>query len=111
MDTEVLKKRLGLRLKELRLAKGLRQEDLEKWDVSYRYYGRMERGLVNPTIETLVKLCGIFGVSLSDLFIFLNDSKKFNDDTEAVTMKLVKIMNEGQNAKIKKLKIFLEEII
>ena len=69
MDIDVLKKQLGLRLKELRIAKVLRQEDLDKWDFSYRYYGKLERGMNNPTIETLAKVCEIFGVTLSDLFL------------------------------------------
>ena len=33
MDTENIKKKLGLRLKELRLAKGLKQEDLADYGV------------------------------------------------------------------------------
>ncbi len=32
MDTGDIKRKLGLRLKELRLSKGLRQEDLKAWD-------------------------------------------------------------------------------
>ena len=50
MDTENFKRQLGNRLKLLRTAKGMRQEDLEDLGFSYRYYGRLERGLVNPTL-------------------------------------------------------------
>ncbi len=64
MDKENLKRQLGYRLKALRMAKGLKQEDLETWGFSYRYYGKMERGLVNPTIETLARLCEIFEIDL-----------------------------------------------
>jgi transcriptional regulator with XRE-family HTH domain len=69
MDTDALKRQLGLRLKELRLAKGLKQEDLADYGFSYRYYGKIERGIVNVTLETLARLCEIFEVSLSDLFV------------------------------------------
>lgn len=112
MKSDILKKQLGLRLKQLRLAKGLRQEDLEKWGFSYRYYGRLERGMVNPTIETLARLCEIFGVALSDLFLFLDaDIKTASDEREAVLIKISQLMKENKRNKIRKLKVFLEEIL
>ena len=72
MDVKEVQKQLGLRLRQLRLAKNLRQEDLEKWDFSYRYYGMIERGLINPSLDTLFRLCKIFDVSLYELFRFLD---------------------------------------
>jgi transcriptional regulator with XRE-family HTH domain len=111
MDTEAIKKQLGLRLKELRLAKGLKQEDLGKWEFSYRYYGKLERGLVNPTIETLTKLCDIFNVTLADLFLFMNDNKNPSDEREQVIVKLAKLLKDNRKTKINKLKIFLDNIL
>ena len=70
MEIDRLKRQLGLRVKELRLSKGMKQEDLERWGFSYRYYGKIERGLVNLTLETLERLCKIFEVSLPELFLF-----------------------------------------
>ena len=111
MDIEILKKKLGSRLRELRLAKGLRQEDLEKWDFSYRYYGKLERGLTNPTLDTLVRLCNIFDVSLEDLFLFLDKDKNVSDKNASITFKLAEIIKENNNEKIKKLSVFLDEIL
>jgi len=112
MCSDILKKQLGLRLKQLRLAKGLRQEDLEKWGFSYRYYGRLERGMVNPTLETLSRLCEIFDVALSDLFLFLDSNiETASDEREAVLIKISQLMKENKRNKIKKLKVFLEEIL
>ena len=111
MDIEVVKKQLGLRLKELRLSRGLRQEDLEKWEFSYRYYGQLERGLVNPTIETLTKLCDIFNVTLADLFLFMNDNENPSEEREQVIVKLAKLLKDNRKTKINKLKIFLDEIL
>src|SRR5665647_1735482 len=102
MDIEAIKKQLGLRLKELRLARGLRQEDLEKWEFSYRYYGQLERGLVNPTIDTLAKLCEIFDVTLFDLFLFMNDDKNASDEREKVIVKLAKLLKDNRKTKINK---------
>jgi transcriptional regulator with XRE-family HTH domain len=111
MDIEVIKKQLGLRLKELRLARGLRQEDLEKWEFSYRYYGKLERGFVNPTVETLAKLCDIFDVTLADLFLFMGDDKSASGEKEQVIVKLAKLLKDSRKTKINKLRIFLDEIL
>jgi len=92
MDTENLKRQLGYRLKELRLARNLKQEDLETWGFSYRYYGKLERGLVNPTIETLSRLCQIFQVDLADLFLFLESREIASDDREAVALEVGPLM-------------------
>jgi len=101
MDIEVLKKQLGLRLKELRLAKGMKQEDLEECEFSYRYYGKIERGLVNPTVETLARLCEIFEVSLLDLFAFMKTDGKTSEDHEAVAAKVSQILRGRNYRKIK----------
>ena len=111
MERDDLKTRLGLRLKGLRLEKGLRQEDLEgTYGFSYRYYGKLERGLVNPTLETLARLTDIFGISLSDLFLFLEGDGKASEDREAVALKVGGVL-KGSQAKIRKLKVFLDEIL
>ncbi|SHK68631.1 DNA-binding transcriptional regulator, XRE-family HTH domain [Desulfatibacillum alkenivorans DSM 16219] len=111
MDIENVKKQLGLRLKALRLERGLRQEDMEKWDFSYRYYGRLERGLVNPTVDTLLRLCQIFDVELIDLFGFMDDQGEISDDQAVVTMKMNEIVKSGDAERIRKLRVFLEEIL
>ena len=111
MDISDVQRQIGLRLKELRLAKGLRQEDLERWDFSYRYYGKLERGVVNPTLDTLIRLCEIFDVTLTDLFMFMENKGLVNDSKEAVVMKLAAILRENKKDKIRKLKVFLDEIL
>jgi len=111
MELENAKKKLGLRLKEIRTARGMRQEDMEKHGFSYRYYGRMERGLVNPTIETLLRLCEIFDITLPDLFAFASESGNVSEDAEAVAMKVAEVFRRGDLKKIAKLKVFLEEIL
>lgn len=111
MDIGDVQRQIGLRLKELRLSKGLRQEDLDRWGFSYRYYGKIERGIVNPTLETLIRLCEIFETNLPDLFRFLEINGLPTDDREAVAIKLSKVLGENNKGKIQKLKIFLDEIL
>ena len=111
MHIDALKRQLGLRLKELRVARGLKQEDLEKWGFSYRYYGKMERGLVNPTVETLDRLCEIFEVSLSDLFAFMETDSEASEQREAVAVKVAQLLREKSDKRIRRLKVFLDEIL
>ena len=111
MKTKDIQRQLGLRLRALRLEKGLRQEDLEKWDFSYRYYGMIERGLVNPSLETLTRLCKIFDVRLDELFKFMEVDGLATDEREAVALKITRILKENKKTKIQKLKIFLDEIL
>jgi transcriptional regulator with XRE-family HTH domain len=108
MKADTLQKQLGLRLKQMRIAKGLRQEDLEKWNFSYRYYGRLERGLVNPTLDTLARICEIFGIPLSDLFLFMNTDEKVSEEKEAILVKISQLMKENKKSKLKKLRVFLD---
>lgn len=111
MDINDTQRQIGLRLRELRLAKGLRQEDLEKWDFSYRYYGKIERGLANPTLGTLIRLCEIFDVALMDLFCFMEKDGLTSDERESVAVNVSKILKENEKKQIQKLKVFLDEIL
>ena len=110
MDADRLKKQLGMRLKELRLGRNLTQEDLEGMGFSYRYYGRIERGLANVTIETLSRLCDIFDIDISDLFAFTN-IEEVSEDREAVAVKVGKVLSGKSKIKVKKLKTFLDDIL
>ena len=109
MDIDKIKRRLGIRFKELRLSKGLKQEDLEQWGFSYRYYGKIERGLANLTLDTLIRLCNIFEVSLPELFAFLDNN--VSEDTQRVTVKVARVLKRNNKKQIKKLEVFLDEIL
>jgi transcriptional regulator with XRE-family HTH domain len=70
MDEKVL---LGKRIKELRAARGLSQEQLaEKMGISPKYLSSIERSRENPTLEMLVKLAHGLGVQPVMLFAWLN---------------------------------------
>jgi transcriptional regulator with XRE-family HTH domain len=60
--------RLGVRIRDLRLAHNLSQEQLaERAGVSYKFIGDVERGNGNPTIKWLSAVAQGLGVSLKDL--------------------------------------------
>lgn len=60
---------LGNRLKALRCAKGMTQQELaDKLEISPSAIGMYERGKRDPDHETLTALCRLFGVS-TDYFL------------------------------------------
>ena len=63
-----LRGRVGARLRQLRHARRLTQEQLaERAGLSYKFVGELERGRGNPTLTTLAALSGALGVRLPDL--------------------------------------------
>jgi len=68
---EDTKKRLGRKVKELRLKLGLTQEELaERADLHHNYIGLIEHGKKNVTIHVLQRVAGGLRVELGHLFQF-----------------------------------------
>jgi transcriptional regulator with XRE-family HTH domain len=67
MSQKILEQ-FGNSVRETRLKKGLTQEKLAyKADLSANYLGRIERGQVNPTLETIEQIANALGCSISEL--------------------------------------------
>ena len=63
-------KKLGIKIRQLRVEKELSQLDLSaKSDITLNQIGRIERGEINPTISTLHSLALAFGISVSELLL------------------------------------------
>src|SRR5437773_5367702 len=58
---------IGVRLKRLRLERGLSQRDLSSPGVSYAYISRIEAGARTPSVKALRKLAEKLGVSVEYL--------------------------------------------
>lgn len=60
---------IGERLKELRTARGLSLRELAaQAGVSATLLSQIERAVTDPSLETLRRLAGVFGESVSSLF-------------------------------------------
>lgn len=71
---------VGRRLKEIRIEKGLSQEDLaHEACVGRAAISAIESGTSNPTVLTLASLCAVLGVSLSHLFAPLTMALETSD--------------------------------
>lgn len=68
-----IEERFGERVRELRQAKGLSQEELAfKTGVHRTYLGGIERGERNPSLKNISAIAKALGVTLSELFRFDN---------------------------------------
>lgn len=80
------KKKLGLKIKELRKRKGLTQEELaELIQMEQNSISVMESGRNFPTLGTLEKIAKVLDVNLSDFFDYdyiedINDIKASTED-------------------------------
>ena len=60
---------IGSKIKELRIAKGLTQEELaDRAELSKGFISQLERDLTSPSIATLADILQCLGVSVADFF-------------------------------------------
>jgi len=82
-----IKKEFGMRVRELRKAKGLSQEKLaSQAGVHYNYIGMVERAERNITLENIKKIADGLGVDISALFYF----SSADEDKEKLIAQIVK---------------------
>jgi transcriptional regulator with XRE-family HTH domain len=63
------RKELGKRIREIRKIKGLTQEELgEKANLNYKFVGELERGKVNVSLDSLVRISKALEIYIGDLF-------------------------------------------
>ncbi len=67
MNLEQVMKKLGENVRKMRKKRDLTQENMRDYDFNYRYFQKIEAGLVNPTLGTLLKLSKALKCTLSDL--------------------------------------------
>jgi transcriptional regulator with XRE-family HTH domain len=66
---ETFLKQLGKNVRSIRNAKGLSMETLaNEAEIEYRQLGRIERGEVNTTITSLLKIADALKVDISNFF-------------------------------------------
>ena len=69
--TKQLRESVGKKIRKTRRNKGLKQVDVAvEAGMSPSYYGKIERGIVNPSLEKLHKIIKTLGVKSSDILPF-----------------------------------------
>lgn len=73
---------VGDRIRILRTEKGLSQEELaHRAGVSTSHIGKLERGEKNPSLSSIEKITNALGITLEDLFKYIQPSSGENDNT------------------------------
>jgi len=62
-----LLKVVGKRIRDLRVERGLTQEQMTRFGLDYKYYQRIEYGEKNLSLRTLYKIARAFDISISEL--------------------------------------------
>lgn len=100
-DMKDYKKDMGLRIKEKRKSLKLTQEAVsEMLDISVKHFSEVERGLTGLSIENLIKLSNIFGVSIDYIVkgeadkdkwsCIISDLQSVPEEKEALIKNLIK---------------------
>jgi transcriptional regulator with XRE-family HTH domain len=73
-------RKVGERLRYLRKQRGISQEELAHLaSLHTTYVGQLERGEKNATLETLDKITTALGITMEELFRFIQPTKKERD--------------------------------
>ena len=68
----MIEKKFGLVLKNLRMEKGLSQEEFARnTDLHRTYISQLERGLKSPSLRAIVKICDELDLSLVQFMEYL----------------------------------------
>ena len=79
--------KIGNRLKELRIQKGLTQEELaDRCELSKGFISQLERDLTSPSIATLVDILQCLGTDIREFF---SESPKEEQIVEASTIRTI----------------------
>ena len=104
-----IQKSLGQKLRAIRKAKGLTQEQVaDKGGMNFKYYGAIERGEINVTLKTVSNLARILNVRMGDLFAF--DLSTQDKEKAEVIARVAQLMKKGSKDQVKRLNVFLKEV-
>jgi len=94
MKTEQL---LGRRIRELRKARNLTQEQFgERTGINYKYLGAVERGQENPTVKVLERIARVLQVELRELFVF----EHLEPDSKTLKRRIIQLIEGNDREKL-----------
>lgn len=106
--TDKLAVLIGNRIREMRKAKGLRQEDMGSLGISYKYFQTVENGRANPTLKTIQKIADALDIEATELFnLPLGKSPQVNELAENVG----EIIRNNDEQMAKKLNLLIKELL
>jgi len=88
---------LGKRIRTLRRLKKLTIEKLgEQTGISYKFIGEVERGVANPSLDTLAKIAEALRVTINALFPGTNDvDYQLSSEDIKLIKKALRLLNKS----------------
>lgn len=96
-----IRKKVGEKIRQLRKLRELTQEQLgEKAGISYKFIGEVERGTVNPSLDSLIGIARALHVTVKELFPSESDLiTEFSHEELQTIKRAVKLLNSRLNVK------------
>lgn len=112
-EPEMVLRMVGLRVKEIRKAQSLSQEELgEKAGFHFSYIGSVERGEANITLKNLARICTALGVSIAELLRYQETVDKYiNQNKETQIAEILEMVINKGNEELIKVKNILKELL
>lgn len=99
---------VGRRIRELRKARGMTQQQLaERSGLNEKYLGVVERTGENLTLRSIQRIAKALSVPIANLFT----GEPERNDKEVVPEFVRVLLEEGNLGKLRKLRVFLEQIL
>ena len=105
------RRRFGARVRSLRKKAGLTQERLgELSGVDHKYLSRVERAVVNPSVDTLFKLADGLGVAPAELVTF-EDRPTPEEARRLLRRELEELVEQGDDEKLQQVAVILRVVL
>lgn len=102
--------RFGMRIRDLRKARGLTQPTLaERSGVAEKYLSDIERGKVNVSLTIMSRLAAGLGVPVKELFV-VDEDTTVDDDRQIARDLVAAITATADDEKAARLRLFLERV-
>ncbi len=103
---------VGKRIRQIRKLKGFTQEELgEKCGFHFSYIGGVERAEKNISLINVQKLADALEVPVQEFFSYERSSSRKNSERENVMTEVNELLIEMKTSDLKKVKLFLSEIM
>jgi transcriptional regulator with XRE-family HTH domain len=99
---------VGQRIRELRRARGLTQEAVaERAQINAKYFGSIERGEVNVTVQTIARIADALAVPAGELFSPVTES---GSDRKRLMSQLQELVANANDETVQRLVVFFERV-
>ena len=107
---EGLRIKIGNRIRELRKAQGLTQEELgERANLHNTYIGGIERGERNLSLDSIEKIANGFNIEVKELFTF--SPTTLPSQYEIIISEIIELIKKGDNKTIEIISQALKEVL